>query len=39
MTERVNALDVVDLTAGGDFAMLKVGIAARGLPAGPLRIA
>jgi 4-hydroxy-tetrahydrodipicolinate synthase len=30
---------VVDLTAGGDFAMLKVGIAARGLPAGPLRIA
>jgi 4-hydroxy-tetrahydrodipicolinate synthase len=29
----------VDLTGGGDFALLKVGVAARGLPAGPLRIA
>ncbi|MDR1427705.1 MAG: dihydrodipicolinate synthase family protein [Bifidobacteriaceae bacterium] len=29
----------VDLTLTGDFAMLKAGVALRGLPSGPLRIA
>jgi len=29
----------VDLTGGGDFAMLKLGVRELGLPAGPLRIA
>lgn len=29
----------VDLVAGGDFAMLKLGVGLRGLPSGPLRIA
>lgn len=40
LTPIQSAIDeVVELTGAGSFSMLKLGVGARGLPAGPLRIA